>query len=167
MATDWREIDERLIRRGELVLDLDFLEGYREELGALNQGKVGPPYRLAPSYIQLLAAIRLLFSMPYRQLEGFTRALHRLVPQLPAADYSGLRRRILALSPDPYGALKESDEPVAIAVDSTGVKVHRAGGWAERRHGKRKRYVKPRLRRRRRIQGDRSHGGLHRRPPRR
>jgi len=27
----WKEIDERLIRRGELVLDLDFLEKYEEE----------------------------------------------------------------------------------------------------------------------------------------
>ena len=28
------------------------------------------------------------------------------------------------------------------AVDSTGVRVHRAGGWVERSHGKKKRYVK-------------------------
>jgi len=34
------------------------------------------------------------------------------------------------------------DEPVVIAVDSTGVRVHKAGGWVERKHGKKKRYVK-------------------------
>jgi len=55
--------------------------------------------------------------MPYRQIEGFTRALHRLVPRLPAGDYSGLRKRSLALNPDPYKALKETDEPITIAVD--------------------------------------------------
>ncbi len=80
--------------------------------------------------------------MPYRQLEGFTRALHKLVLQLPPGDYSGLRKRSLTLNPDPYQALKETDEPITIAVDSTGVKVHRAGGWVERKHGKKKRYVK-------------------------
>jgi hypothetical protein len=38
--------------------------------------------------------------------------------------------------------LKEKEEPVTIAIDSTSVKVHRAGGWVERKHGKKKRYVK-------------------------
>ncbi len=142
MATNWKQVDEKLIKRGELILDLGFVEGYREELEAMNRGKEGRPYSLSRTYIQFLTAVRYLYDMPYRQLEGFTRALHRLVPQLPAADYSGLRKRILALNPDPYQPLKEIDAPVAIAVDSTGVKVHRAGGWVERRHGKRKRYVK-------------------------
>jgi len=64
------------------------------------------------------------------------------VPQLPPGDYSGLRKRSLALNPDPYEALKDTGEPITIAVDSTGVKVHRAGGWVERKHGKKKRYVK-------------------------
>jgi len=138
----WKEIDERLIRRGELLLDVSFLENYQEELEAMNQDKTGRPFRLARSYIQLLSTVRYLYSMPYRQLEGFTRALNRLVPLIPSADYSGLRRRILALNPDPYAALKEDDRPAALAVDSTGVKVHRAGGWVERKHGKRKKYVK-------------------------
>jgi hypothetical protein len=31
-AMGWREIDERLIRRGELILDLDFLEYHMEAL---------------------------------------------------------------------------------------------------------------------------------------
>jgi len=80
--------------------------------------------------------------MPYRQLEGYTRILHRLVPELPQADYSGLRKRIFRLPVDPYQHLKETNDPVTIALDSTGVKVEKAGGWIERKHGKKKRYVK-------------------------
>ena len=38
--------------------------------------------------------------------------------------------------------LCESSEPITIALDSTGVKVEKAGGWVERKHGKKKRYVK-------------------------
>ena len=64
------------------------------------------------------------------------------MPQLPPGDYSGLRKRSLNLNPDPYQALKETDKPITIAVDSTGVKVRLAGGWVERKHGKKKRYVK-------------------------
>ena len=142
ISMGWKETDERLIKRGELILDLSFLEHYEKELETMNKGKVGPPYRLTPSYIQLLTAIRYLYRMPYRQLQGFTRSLHNLVPKLPSADYSGLRKRILALTPDPYQSLNEKQEPISIAVDSTGVKVNRAGGWIERKHGKKKRYVK-------------------------
>jgi hypothetical protein len=39
---DWRVVDERLIRRGELLLSLDFLESYDLELSVLNCGKVVP-----------------------------------------------------------------------------------------------------------------------------
>ena len=139
---DWQKIDEKLIRRGELIIDTDLLKHHEEELKAANRGKNGRPYRIAASYIQVLAAVRYLYQMPYRQLEGFTRALHRLVPSLPTGDYSGLRIRILSLPVDPYMGLKETSDPVSIAVDSTGIKVQKAGGWIERKHGKKKRYVK-------------------------
>jgi IS5 family transposase len=139
---DWQKIDEKLIKRGELIIDIDLLKHHEEELKAVNQGKNGRPFRMTASYIQLLAAVRYLYQMPYRQLEGFTRTLHKLVPALPTGDYSGLRRRILSLPVDPYRNLKETSEPISIAVDSTGISVQKAGGWIERKHGKKKRYVK-------------------------
>jgi hypothetical protein len=108
---DWRVVDERLIRRGELLLSLDFLERYDLDLSLLNCGKVGRPYRVTCMYV------RYLFSMPYRQLEGFTRALHRLIPRLPPIDYSWVRRRILRLDLRPYMSLSGYDGPVSIAVD--------------------------------------------------
>ncbi len=63
----WKETDERLIRRGELILDLTFVENYQTELDSMNQGKEGRPYKLTPSYIQLLTTVRYLYRMPYRQ----------------------------------------------------------------------------------------------------
>ncbi|MDH5200480.1 MAG: transposase, partial [Candidatus Bathyarchaeota archaeon] len=130
----WKETDERLIRRGELILDIESLKEHRQELKKMNKGKRERSYRIVNSYVQLLAVVRYLFSMPYRQLEGYTRILHRLVPDLPQVDYSGIRKRILRLSIDPYKGLKETSEPVTIAVDSTGISVQKAGGWVERKH---------------------------------
>jgi len=138
----WKETDERLIRRGELILDPSLLESHEQELKTMNKGRRGRPYLLANTYVELLSAVRYLYQMPYRQLEGFTRTLHTLVPALPPGDYSGLRKRILRLSVDPYHDLKETNEPVSIAVDSTGIEMEKAGGWIERKHGKKKRYVK-------------------------
>jgi hypothetical protein len=139
---DRNSVDERLIRRGELLLSLEFVDGCDGELRTMNRGKVGRPYVLTEMYAEFLSVVRYLFGFPYRQLEGFTRALHTLVPDLPPGDYSGLRKRILRLSVDPYKSLKETDEPITIAVDSTGVKVNKAGGWVERKHRKKSRYVK-------------------------
>ena len=138
----WKETDEKLIRRGKLILDTESLKNHRKELKKMNEGRPGPRYKLANSYVELLAAVRYLYGMPYRQLEGFTRTLHTLVPDLLPGDYSGLMKRILRLDTDPYRSLRESTEPVAIAVDSTGISLHKAGGWIERKHGKKKRYVK-------------------------
>jgi hypothetical protein len=139
---DWKTVDERLIRRGELILDLESLRNHGEELRKMNQGRPGPRYKLADTYVRLLSVVRYLYCMPYRQLEGYTRILHTLIPELPSGDYSGLRKRILRLPVDPYEHLIGSNEPVTIAVDSTGISVHRAGGWIERKHGKKRRYVK-------------------------
>jgi hypothetical protein len=139
---DWKTVDQRLIRRGELILDLQTIKNHAKEIREMNDGKPGPRYKLSNSYIQLLAAVRYIYSMPYRQLEGYTNTLHRLVPELPSGDYSGLRKRILKMSVDPYKGLSGSSEPVTIALDSTGLKVEKAGGWIERVHGKKKRYVK-------------------------
>jgi hypothetical protein len=38
---DWKSIDEKLIKHGELLLSLDFLESYDNELSILNNGKDG------------------------------------------------------------------------------------------------------------------------------
>ena len=68
---DWKVVDERLIRRGELLLSLDFLDGYDEDLETMNRGKVSYPYKLTDRYVEFLAVVRYLFFRPYRQLEGF------------------------------------------------------------------------------------------------
>jgi hypothetical protein len=125
---DWCAVDERLIRRGELLLSLDFLNNYDYELSLLNDGKVGRPFKITYGYIVFLAVVRYLFSMPYRQIEGFTRALHKLVPRLPPVDYSWIRRRILMLDLSPYESLSRYDGLIVIAVDSSGVSVHKRMG---------------------------------------
>jgi len=38
---DWKGVDERLVKRRELLLSLEFLEGYDRELKRMNRGKVG------------------------------------------------------------------------------------------------------------------------------
>jgi hypothetical protein len=109
----------------------------------MNRKKRGRPYRIAESYVMFLAVIRHLFSLGYRQLEGFTRSLERVFPILPAIDYSWIRRRIVRLGEDfvRYD-LRSVKDPVVIVLDSTGVKVCRSGSWLERRYSRRRGYLK-------------------------
>jgi hypothetical protein len=57
MMSYWERVDERLIKRGMLIMDLDFVRGYRDELVRMNWRKRGRPYRIAESYVRLLAVI--------------------------------------------------------------------------------------------------------------
>jgi hypothetical protein len=124
MMSYWKRVDERLIKRGMLILDLDFVGNYRDELIRMNRRKRGRPYRIAESYVRFLAVIRYLFSLGYSQLEGFTRSLEKIFPILPVIDYSWIRRRIVWLGEDLVGYnLRGVNDPVVIVLDSTGVKV--------------------------------------------
>lgn len=80
--------------------------------------------------------------MPYRQLEGFTSGLHNIISAFPTADYSGLRKRIAKLDLLSYLPVDPDDRSITIAVDSTGIKVHKSGDYIERKYGKRKKYIK-------------------------
>jgi len=93
----------------------------------MNKSKVGPPYCLTPG------------TSNSSQSSGTSTGCLTANSKDSPADYSGLKKCILALPVDPYQSLNEKQEPISIDVDSTGVKVNRAGGGVERKHGKKKR----------------------------
>jgi hypothetical protein len=132
---NWKEYNERLVQRGEILLAVESLKGWKEELKGMNFKKNGRPFLYPHSLILFLGILRVVFSLPYRQLEGFGRGLGRLL-SIPSPDYSTLSLRIPKLDLDtgyePRGG-------VVIAVDSTGIKVTNRGEWMRR---KRKGYIK-------------------------
>ena len=139
---DWHSYNEALVRRGELNLDSSVVEEWKRELKKANEGKVGEPYRYPESYIRFLAFVRLLFHQPYRQTEGFVHSLSRFVEGLKAPDYSTIDRRVNRLEIDLDESLVRSNDPVSIAVDASGVKVHNGGDWIRRVWKVRKGYLK-------------------------
>lgn len=80
MLTDWRKTEECFIKRDELILDPNFVESYKPELGPGNHGNTGRSYKFAPTSSSFYTAVRILYSTPYHNIEGFTRAFQRLVP---------------------------------------------------------------------------------------
>ncbi len=70
----WGEYNERLIKRGELLLDLDFMEGMEEELRMMNQRKRGRRYRYGEGLFKFPGYLY-AFVRNYRILKGYAEHL--------------------------------------------------------------------------------------------
>ena len=135
---NWKEYNEKLVQRGEILLDVESLKGWQEELFKMNKGKNGRPFKYPHRLIMFLGTLRVVFRIPYRQLEGFARKLGNLI-SIPSPDYSTLSLRIPALNLDKELGYVQRGEEVVIAVDATGIKVTNRGEWMRK---KRKGYIK-------------------------
>lgn len=124
---DWKGYNEALVKRGLILLDLDFVADWSRELKAMNERKEGAKYRYPESFIKLLAVVH-AYVLPYRQLEGFMRALSQHVDGLKAPDYTTIWWRVAKMNID-IAKNVELDKDVTIAVDSTGIKVSNRGEW--------------------------------------
>jgi hypothetical protein len=54
---NWREYNESLVRRGELLFDTDFLSNWRAGLKEMNKGKEEAKFHYPNSLIWLLATV--------------------------------------------------------------------------------------------------------------
>ena len=90
---NWPKYNEALVQRGEILLSLESLKGWPQELLQMNRGKNGRPFSYPHSLILFLGILRVVFHLPYRQLEGLARGLKKLTG-IPASDYSTLSLRL-------------------------------------------------------------------------
>ena len=139
---DWSGYNEELVRRGEILLDFSVMDEWKRELERANDGKVGEPYHYPEAFMRLLGFIRLLFHLPYRQSEGFIRAMAKYVDGLQVPDYSTIDRRVNGLDLSLEDTLVKSNGPVSIAVDASGIKVHNGGDWIRKVWRVKKGYLK-------------------------
>ena len=135
---DWPSYNQSLVRRGQVLLDFDVLDGWDNELSQMNHGKVGEPYAYPDSFIQLLGYMRAYFHLPYRQTQGVVIAhASTKVPCIP--DYSTISRRINKLE---IKINERFGNDIVIALDSTGIKVANRGEWMRHKWHVRKGYLK-------------------------
>jgi hypothetical protein len=121
-------VNEGLVRRGEILLDLRILDGWNSELERMNAGKEGGRYVYPEIFVRLLGYMHLLFRLPYRQTEGFLKALRRFDSMIHVPDYSTIDRRVNRLDVKLIEERSYGNDLV-IAVDASGVKVTNRGEW--------------------------------------
>jgi hypothetical protein len=137
---NWEEYNEALVKRGSILLDLDFVAGWSRELKGMNERKEGARFRYPESFIKLLAVVH-AYVLPFRQLEGFTRALSQYVDGLKAPDYTTIWWRVARMKVDLASSV-ELDKDVTIAVDSSGIKVSNRGEWIRKKWKVKRGFIK-------------------------
>src|SRR5215469_1193149 len=55
---NWTSYNESLVRRGEVILDFDIIDGWYVELERMNEGKRGATYGYPNSFVQLLGYVK-------------------------------------------------------------------------------------------------------------
>jgi hypothetical protein len=127
---NWREYNQSLVRRGEMLFDSGFLQNWRAELKKMNKGKEGPHYRYPNSLISLFAIVH-AYLLPYRQLEGFLRMMSIHIKKLreTVPDFTTIWWRVerTKINLDPN--INPEKDDIVIAVDSTDIKVTNRGEW--------------------------------------
>ena len=84
-VVNWTSYNESLVRRGEVILDFDIIDGWHAELERMNEGKRGAAYGYPDLFV--LGYVKLYFHLPYRQTEEVVRVhAANKIPSIP--DYS-------------------------------------------------------------------------------
>ena len=137
---NWKEYNESLVRRGEVLLDFDMLDEWNAELKKMNKGKEGAPFRYPEPFMRLLAYLHVLFHLPFRQEEGFIRSISKYVEGLGVPGYSTIWERTQDLDMTLEGV--KTDQPISIVLDSSGIKVTNSGDWMRKKWEVKRGYLK-------------------------
>ena len=129
---NWASYDRALVRRGDVTVW--FSAAAIAAWEAAGVGRRGGQLRYSDLAIETALPIRLIFTLPLRQTEGFLTSLFGLMGlDLPAPDQTTRSRRgqhlKLTLRRVPRG------EPMHLIVDSTGLSIVGEGEWAAAKHG--------------------------------
>jgi len=131
-VTNWSEYNEALRCRGDVTIW--FEEGAAEKWRAPKRKARGGQARYSAFAIEVCLTLGLIFHQPLRQTQGFARSLLKLMDlDLPVPDFSTLSRRGTGISVE--DTRQQSNGPLTLIVDSTGLKIHRGSGWQEAKHG--------------------------------
>jgi transposase len=121
---EWNQYNEKLVRRGEIIISLDCINNWIKELSEMNHKKEGRKFLFPESFMKVVGYARVYFGLPYRQTEGLLRTYRTTIPKVP--DYSVIHRRVNKLD---IRAEPHLGNDIIIAIDSTGIKVANRGEW--------------------------------------
>ena len=135
----WKVVNEKLVVRGEFLLDLEWVKSWDDELKEMNDGKKGHPYEFPESLIKFQAVLGQWID--YRGLEGITRKLVAYTNLPDYNDYSTINRRVNSIDSDIE--LPKAGH-ISLSCDGSGMKMNNAAEYRQEKYGKKKqkKYIK-------------------------
>ena len=133
---NWCEYEQSLRDRGDITLWIspEAIVAWRAPM----TGKRGAQPVYADIAIETALALRLLFRLPLRQTEGFLQSILTLMGLvLPCPDHTTLSRRNATVTIRQQ-VDRASEGPIALIIDSSGLKICGQGEWHRQKHGEKK-----------------------------
>lgn len=131
-VTNWTEYNEALRKRGDITIwfTAEAIKAWTPD----KTGGRGRPKNYSDLAIETCLFLRLVFSLPLRQTEGFAKSLIQLMHlELDIPDYSTLSKRSIVLE---LSHLAQTLTPGShVIVDSTGLKVYGKSEWQQEKYG--------------------------------
>jgi len=125
MIRNWPEYNRKLIKRGEFLINLRFLDSWNEEIEQMNANKVGQPYFYPDSMIEFAAYFHCR-GFAYRSCQGILEGLSNICKyKFPVISYTQICRRVNKLNIN----FESVEESMVVAIDGTGEKVSNRGEW--------------------------------------
>lgn len=131
----WPEYNAQLVKRGEFLLELDFVKRWDEELAQMNEGKVGQPFTFPDSLINFQGVLHAK-NIRYREIKGITIKLVEIAGLPAYNDYCTINRRVnklgVKLAP-PQG------DNLVLFNDGSGFQAIAGGEYMREKYGKKNR----------------------------
>jgi len=135
-VTNWSAYNNALKKRGDITLWIE--ESALESWYYKGPNQQGSQFTYSDKCIETLLQLKGVFKLAYRQLEGFSSSIIKLMGlELIMPSYTQICRRSKEIEVDI--AVPQSKAPIFIVIDSTGLKVYGEGEWKTRKHGVSKR----------------------------
>ena len=135
-VVNWSNYNKSLIGRGDITIWIS--EEVADSWYYDGPDQRGAQFEYSDKCIECLLGIKAVFQLRYRQLQGFSESLLKLMDlDLKVPSYTQICRRAEGLEIDIQAP--KSKESIYIVVDSTGLKVFGEGEWKTRKHGVSKR----------------------------
>jgi transposase len=139
---DWKTYNQRLINRGKVItilIEPSLLES--ESLRSINKGKVGRKFKFSTGLISAAFAVKCVFRIGYRQLEGFIEdisdKLHKSIP-----NFRTIWWRIDKMKNQGIKFGIHEGKHTIVAIDSTGLRPLNDGQYRAIKYGVVKEWVK-------------------------
>ena len=134
---NWSRYNESLKNRGKLSLWIseDAIEKWRPPK---DPNFLGAPQQYSNDAILCMMALKVVYSLPYRQLIGFVDSIFASMElELKIPHFTTVAARAKLLSK--YFKKLSKASPTDLVFDSSGFKIYGEGEWKIRQHGKQKR----------------------------